>query len=291
MGHGNYSFSDRSMRATSMGYDTKPREEIFTQRGIHNEMDPEGITLRESRDSDGHPNTFPVMLGLDETGSMGMIPHYIVKEGLPHMMQTIIDAGIADPQILFMGIGDHKCDRAPLQIGQFESSDELLDKWLTDLYLEGCGGGNDGESYMLAWFFAGRYTETDSMDKRGKKGVLITIGDEPVHQSLAGRDQQRIMGKGEYSDLTAIECLESARKKYTVFHLHMMEGQNGRNPRVQNGWKELMGDNVIFVQSKEDVADVIADVVRGEYTEDPAVRTEERPDTPVEEKTPVEEML
>jgi len=261
MGHGDYSAPRRFMRASSLGYDTKPRDEIFKQRSIHNEMDPSGVTLREARDSEGHPNSFPFILGLDETGSMGMIPHFLVSEGLPHMMQKIIDSGVADPQILFLGIGDHICDSSPLQIGQFESSDELLDKWLTDLYLEGCGGGNGGESYFLAWLFASRYTETDSMDKRGKKGVLITIGDEPVHGSISANAQQKIMGKGEYSDITAVECLENARKKYEVFHLHMIEGQNGRNPSVQNGWKELMQDNCVFVEDRAEVADVIAGIV------------------------------
>jgi len=291
MGHGSYSFASRSVRASGMGYDTKSREEIFTQRSIHNQMDPNGITLRESRDSEDHPNSFPVVLSLDETGSMGMIPHFLVREGLPHMMQKIIDSGISDPQILFLGIGDHLCDRAPLQVSQFESSDELLDKWLTDLYLEGHGGGNGGESYLLAWFFAGRYTETDSLDKRNKKGVLITIGDEPVHGKLSSREQEKIMGNGEYSNLTAIECLESARQKYEVYHLHMLEGQNGRNTSVQNGWKELMQDNCIFVENKEDVADTIANLVSKVATSNGDSKTKPYKKAKTEEAKPVEEML
>lgn len=261
MGHGNYSFSSRSVRASSLGYHTKSRDDIFTQRTIHKEMDPNGVTLRESRDSEEHPNSFPFVLGLDETGSMGTIPHDLVRDGLPHIMQKIIDKGIPDPQILFLGIGDHLCDYHPLQIGQFESSDELLDKWLTSLYLEGHGGGNRGESYLLAWFFAGRYTETDNMDKRGKKGILITIGDEAVHNKLSANDQKRLMGGGEYSSLTAVECLESARKKYEVYHLHMLEGQEGRQKYVKDCWKELMGDNCIYIESRSRVPDIIADLV------------------------------
>ena len=85
---------------------------------------------------------------------MGHVPHALVQDGLPHIMETILKKGVEDPQVLFLAIGDHTCDEAPLQVGQFESSDELLDRWLTDVYLEGHGGGNDGESYMLAWYFA-----------------------------------------------------------------------------------------------------------------------------------------
>jgi len=261
MGHGTYSFNSRSVRASTMGYSTKSTQELFPQRDINSAMSPDGVTLREARDSDDHPDSFPIVLALDETGSMGSIPHFLVKEGLPNMMDKIIKSGVNSPQILFLGIGDHKCDRSPLQVGQFESSDDLLDKWLTDLYLEGGGGGNAGESYHLAWFFAGRYTFTDSLEKRGKKGVLITIGDEPTLKSISSSSLKSIMGDGEYSDVSAAELLDSAREKYHVFHLHMLQGHNGNRQDVKDGWKELMGDDAIFVQRREDVADIIADIV------------------------------
>jgi len=259
MGHGMYSYSDRATRSNLMGYSTKPSREIFKQKNINNAMDPSGVTLRESRDSEDHPDSVPIIIALDETGSMGTIPHFLVKEGLPNIMKKIIDSGVPDPQVLFLGIGDHECDQAPLQVGQFEASDELLDKWLTDLYLEGHGGGNDGESYLLAWFFAGRYTETDRFQKRGKKGILFTIGDEPTLTNLPASAQKEIMGDGQYSDATAVELLEKARENYEVFHLHILQGHAG--PRSKDGWKQLMGDNVIFIQRREEVAQIIADKV------------------------------
>ena len=261
MGGGSYSYSDRMERSSSLGYDTKSAREIFTERSMNNAMDPSGIMLREARDSKEHPNSVPVVMALDVTGSMGSIPHFLVKEGLPSMMDKIIKDGVPDPQVLFLGIGDHECDRAPLQVGQFESSDALLDHWLTKLYIESGGGGNDGESYHLAWFFAGRYTSTDHFEKRGKKGILFTVGDEPVLKEIPSRAQKDIMGDGQYSDMTSAELLDKAREKYEVFHLHLMQGSNGNNPRVKDGWKQLLGDNVIFVQRKEEVAQIIADKV------------------------------
>jgi hypothetical protein len=261
MGGGFYSSTDREVRATSLGYTTKSAGEIFTERSMNLEMSPNGVTLRESRDSDEHPNSIPVVLALDITGSMGSIPHFLVKEGLPDMMDKIIENGIPDPQVLFLGIGDHECDRAPLQVGQFESSDELLDHWLTKLYIEGGGGANAGESYHLAWMLAGRYTETDHFEKRGKKGILFTIGDEPVLRDISSRAQKSIMGDGQYSDTTSAELLDKARKQYEVFHLHLLQGHNGNSQHVKDGWKQMLGDNCIFVQRKEDVAQVIADKI------------------------------
>lgn len=282
MGHGSYSYSDRMLRSSVLGYDTKKSTEIFKQRSINNAMNPHGVTLRESRDSKDHPNSVPIIIALDETGSMGTIPHFLVKEGLPALMDKIIKAGVADPQVLFLGIGDHECDRSPLQVGQFESSDELLDKWLTDLYLEGNGGGNSGESYLLAWFFASKYTETDHFKKRGKKGILFTIGDEPTLKTLPARVQKELMGPGQYSDLTAAELLDKAREQYEVFHLHILQGSAG--PRSKDGWIQLMGDNVLFIQRREDVAQIIADkVVEVVKTQGKTVLTDSKTNSKPEE--------
>jgi len=260
MGGGFYSSRKRAIRSESLGYTTKSAKEIFTSRNVNSEMNPSGVTLRESRDSADHPNSVPVIIGLDVTGSMGSIPHFLVKEGLPQMMQKIIDNGVPDPQVLFLGIGDHECDQAPLQVGQFESSDALLDHWLTKLWIEGGGGGNVGESYHLAWFFASRYTSIDSFEKRGKKGILITIGDEPVLPDLDLRYQKKLMGDGQYSNVTSAELLDKAREQYEVFHLHLLQGA-GSSQRVKDGWTQLLGDNVLFVQRREEVADVIANKV------------------------------
>ncbi len=261
MGSGDYSTTSRSLRSKSLGYDTKPAEEIFQQRELSNGMDPKNIKVREARDSKEHPESFPIILALDVTGSMGEIPHYLVKTGLPQLMQKVIDNGVKHPQLLFIGIGDHTCDDAPLQVGQFESSDELLDKWLTNLFIESGGGGNDGESYLLAWFFASRYTSTDHNEKRGKKGVLITIGDEPTLRELSANAQKAIMGTGEYSDTKAAVLLAKAREKFEVYHLHMLQGSNGTREDVKAGWKQLMGDNVRFVQRSDQVAEIVAELV------------------------------
>jgi hypothetical protein len=261
MGGGTYSYDDRATRAVASGFDTKSAREIFTERSMNNAMSPNGISVRESRDSAEHPNSVPVVIALDVTGSMGSIPHFLVKEGLPDMMDKIIKDGVPDPQVLFLGIGDHECDNAPLQVGQFESSDELLDHWLTKLWIEGNGGGNMGESYHLAWLLAGRYTSTDHFEKRGKKGILFTIGDEPVLPDLPSHSQKMIMGDGQYSNTTKAELLDKAREQYEVFHLHLMQGSNGNSQRVKDGWKQLLGDNVLYIQRKEEVAQIIADKV------------------------------
>ena len=272
MGGGSYSHIAREDRATRSGYYTKSTREVFSRRSINSQMSPYGLGVRESRDGTEHPDSFPIIIALDVTGSMGSIPAFLVKNGLPDIMKKILDAGIKDPQVLFLGVGDHEYDDAPIQVGQFESSDELLDHWLTNVYLEGGGGGNDGESYLLAWYVAGYHTSIDSFEKRGKKGVLITIGDEPTLKEVPARVLDELFGKGQHTNVTASELLDKAREMYHCYHLHICQTGAGSRERTKQGWKQLMGDeNLRLVQHKEDVADEIAQIVIKEYGAIPEV--------------------
>ncbi|MCI5144119.1 MAG: hypothetical protein D3923_01015 [Candidatus Electrothrix sp. AR3] len=261
MGMGSYSLGGRAKRSKAKGYATKSAREIFSQRSINNAMNPYGIRLRESRDSQEHPQSVAIILALDVTGSMGSIPHHLVKEGLPKIMGRIIQSGTKDPQLLFLAIGDHECDRSPLQVGQFESNDELLDKWLTDVYLEGGGGGNMGESYLLAWYFAGFHTSIDCFEKRKEKGFLFTIGDEPTLPDIPAGDLKNIMGDGQYETYTAAALLDRARESYHVFHLHIRQTHAGSLQPTMDGWKQLLGDHLIVLDRHEDVSKIIPEIM------------------------------
>lgn len=259
---GVFNGSIRYTRATKAGYYTLPPDQIFKKRTISNMMNPAGITIRESRDSEEHPKSVAIVIALDVTGSMGSVPHHLVKDGLPDIMGKIIQAGCKDPQTLFLAIGDHTCDRAPLQVGQFESSDELLDKWLTDVYIEGNGGGNEGESYLLAWYFAARHTSIDCLEKGRTKGFLFTIGDEPVLKNISGEALKEIMGGGQYDQyVTAAQLLDEARKKYHVFHVHIRETYAGSRENTMNDWKQLLGDHLIIAQSHDQISTLIPEAI------------------------------
>lgn len=118
---------------------TKTQQQVFTATGLVPELDPKNLKFRESRDSVEHPASLATIIGLDVTGSMGRIPYTLVREKLGDLMELILEHGTADPQIMFMGLGDHYCDSVPLQVGQFESSTELIAKFLQNIYLEGGG--------------------------------------------------------------------------------------------------------------------------------------------------------
>lgn len=269
MGSGSYSHDSRNIRATAQGFHSKPIEEVLSSR-LHADMNPMNVGIRESRDSDEHPNSLPIILGLDLTASMGFVPQELLRDGLPNIMGKLMEIGIADPQLLFLGIGDHKCDRGPLQVGQFESSDELIDKWLTSVWLEGGGGGNGGESYLLAWYFAARHTIIDSFEKRKQKGILITIGDEKTHKDIDLHSMKRITGNGDFQLTTAGELLSEASMRYEVYHIHVKATYNGKQRSIVDDWRELLGDNLIEAEDASEVSLLIPQLIgkhRGEKSE------------------------
>lgn len=261
MGYTTYSTENRTLNSVARGYEYKDVDEIFIQqkeRKAHKDMMPTGVEVREARDSDAHPNTVPVQLYLDVTGSMGHIPHQFIKNGLPTMISTIIQRGVKDVALMFGAIGDHECDNFPLQVAQFESGDEELDMWLERTYLEGRGGGNEGESYGLAWYFAGNHVVTDA-NKRGKKGFVFTIGDEPFLRTYPQSALKTIMGQTckAQGTLKAEELLAQATKFNHVYHIHLNHGFRYLDPQ----WKQLLGDNLIVMEDYTQIPNKIAEIV------------------------------
>lgn len=256
---GGSSFSFDAYKDLSRSYSTKSRATIFNSNSINSDMDPKGLKFREARDSDAHPNSLPIIIGLDVTGSMGSIPENLIKNKLGKLMEILIKNGVEDSSLCFLGIGDHYSDKSPLQVGQFESGTEELDKWLTSIYLECGGGAQSMESYHLAWLFGARHTSTDSFEKRNVKGFIFTIGDEYVHDKVEANFLRDYMGYSESSEIKMEDLLEEAKKTYNVFHIHCNDGSYHES--VSNKWKSLLKENLIIVEDSNTIAEVIASTV------------------------------
>lgn len=257
---GSGSFTARDWQNYSATTQTKTRDQIFTNTGMHPDMEPKGV-IREARDSNDHPESCPIIVGLDETGSMGVIPEIMVKEKLGVLVNELLSRRpVKDPQLLFAGVGDAYCDKAPLQVGQFESDLRMAD-WLSKIYLEGCGGGNGGESYPLVWYFAGLHTSTDHFEKRNKKGYLFTVGDEHYHPMLLRDHLQRVFGDNVERDVPAEEALVMAQRMYHVFHLIVKQGSN-YDQSVVDRWKGLLNERSMLVDDYNLISEVIVSTIQ-----------------------------
>jgi hypothetical protein len=227
-------------------------------------LDPKKIALRESRDSADNPNSTPIIIGLDVTGSMGTIAEAIARDGLKTLFTEIYDRRpVSDPHIAFAGIGDVVTDAAPLQVSQFEADIRIADQ-LVDLWLEGNGGANNSESYTIPWYFAAMKVGADAIEKRGKKGYLFTVGDEEPPRQVLARELEKVFGPGQYSDLTAEQLLDMASRSFHVFHVMVAQGSHMRfNPDgVKKKWTDLLGQRALMLTDYKKLAEVIVSAIQ-----------------------------
>jgi hypothetical protein len=256
MGYGNYSLA--AHEALIQGRVDIPEQQVFKQSKCHPLMNPKGVRLRESRDGSDHPQSLGFVFALDVTGSMGEIPKLMANQQLPTFMKILLDCQIRDPQILFMAIGDAISDTAPLQVGQFESTAELMDQWLTWSYLEGGGGGTGQESYELGMYFLAMHTEMDCMVKRNKRGYLFLTGDEVPYPTLSKHVVEAVIGDNLDEDLTCEEIVAELQKSYVPFFIIP---DQARARRCERRWRDLLGDNVICLEAPVDVCYVTAGAI------------------------------
>lgn len=225
-------------------------------RTVHDALDPHGVTVRESRDSDQHPQSTPIAILFDVTGSMGSVPR-VLQTKLPELFGLLIRKGYCtDPQILFGAIGDATCDRAPLQIGQFES-DNRMDDDLGRILLEGGGGGQRTESYELAMYFMARHTALDTV-ARGRRGYLFIIGDEMAYPRVKPAEVRRVIGDTIGEPISTEAIVAELRRSYDVYFIMPAQASYTGDAEILGCWRKLLGQNVIELDDLDAVCETIA---------------------------------
>jgi hypothetical protein len=257
MGTGSWSAASWS-RYASASVHGRSRAEIFGARGLDERYDPRLIAKRESCDSADNPESTPVIIGVDVTGSMGSLAEELIVRGLnTTFTELLARRPVSDPHVMAMAIGDAWCDRAPLQVTQFEADIRIAEQ-LTDLWLEGGGGGNRGESYSLAHAFAGLKTVHDAFGKRGRKGFLFTVGDEPNLDGVTREQMRDMLGVEVQSDLSARDCVDMAARTYEVFHIIVDGSYAARDLRgVRKTWDPILPQRVIHLKDPSRLSETI----------------------------------
>ncbi|MFJ8831696.1 hypothetical protein [Micromonospora aurantiaca] len=225
-------------------------------RKVHPALDPRDA-LRESRDSAEHPQSTPIAVLFDVTGSMGHVPR-VLQSKLPQLLGLLLRQGYAkDPQVMFGAIGDATCDRVPLQIGQFES-DNRMDDDLGRIVLEGGGGGQMMESYELALYFMARHTATDSWDKRGRRGYLFIIGDELAYPAVKTAEVSRLIGDDLREDVPVRQMVDEVTARWDTYYLLPAGSHYAGNRKVLDFWRGLLGQNAVELDDLDAVCETIA---------------------------------
>ena len=242
MGHGSYTASDWSKLKQSRGIGSgSDVSQLFTNRKMDDRYDPRFIHMRESCDSADSPESTPIILAFDDTGSMGYLAEEIAKNALNNTItQIYAKQPVTNPHVLCAAFGNHQ-DMAPLQVTQFEADIRVVEQ-LLDLWIEQGGSGYSGDTYV--WYFAAKHTKTDSFDKRGRKGFLFTLGDDYCSRKLDGAVIQKIFNDDE-RDYTVEELIRMAGEKYEVFHIITKP----LSPWTVERWKRTLPGRVAVVDA------------------------------------------
>lgn len=275
MGSGNWtttSFVDYSRSTgksvTSTGRVTSSNlQDFYKQRTIHEDLVPYK-KIRECCDGEDHPATIPVILALDVTGSMGSACIRTAQK-LNEIMTSLYKE-IPDVEFMIMGIGDLAYDKCPIQASQFEA-DVRIAEAVDRVYMEHGGGGNSYESYTAAWYFGLHNTALDCW-KRGKKGIIITMGDEPLNPYLPGAKLQKVLGCQSDQNVNTEDLYKEVLDKFEVYHLAIDDYDSSyryfKND-IKASWGKLLGDHYKAVTLDELPQAIVACITASKNSEIP----------------------
>lgn len=255
----NYSISKKRVVDSSGVVVTDNLQDFYTQRSIHKDLNPYKV-VRECCDSEEHPNTIPVIIGLDVTGSMGGA---CIKtaQNLNTIITSLYDE-FEDVEFMIMGIGDLSYDHAPIQVSQFES-DIRIAEHLDNVYMEHGGGGNGFESYTAAWYFGLYHTALDCW-KRGKKGIIITMGDEPLNPYLPKEKLNKVLGDHVEADVETKDLYQLAKEKFDIYHIAINDKDDcyrRYKDRVDKSFSKVLGED-FKIATLDELPKTIVDCIK-----------------------------
>ena len=230
--------------------------QAFKSYKLDKAMNPKNV-IRECCDSDEHPTTIPIILALDVTGSMGSTAIEVQKKLNPIMVE--IYKRVKDAEIMVMAIGDLAYDNSPIQLSQFESDIRIAEN-LDKIYFENGGGGNDYESYTAAWYMGLKHCKLDCW-KRGKKGLIITMGDESINPYLPVEQLNDATGDTCQDDVETPKLFKEASKKFDIYHISVESRSYPDQTRERSTFAKVIGEQHALVSSVDKISDKIINIV------------------------------
>lgn len=246
----------KSYRSTKTASSTSAQSTYTATAAQAAPYKPTAFKVRESKISTLNPNPTPIIVGLDQTGSMEAVI-YAAFDGLGTLFKEIIERKpVSDPHIMANFIGDAITDNHPLQATQFEAGLVIADQ-LKELYHEGNGGGNGSESYHLPLYLAAYKTDCDAFTQ-GRKGFIFTIGDEGVPPPLTPAQIHRIFGSDEPAskNLSYKELFDIVSQNWHVFHLRVQQGYSYRKEQ-DKAWTDILGERALPLSDVTKIPEVI----------------------------------
>jgi len=108
--------------------------------------------------------------------------------------------------------------------------------------------------------------QTDAWDKRGQKGLFISVGDEPLHskmdvtglKKIFGRQFDKVVEGLEYGgNITAKQVFEAASKKWNFHHIQM----GATNDSFHTASWSMLGEGYHVVGREDSILPTVIKIV------------------------------
>jgi hypothetical protein len=239
-------------------------------------LDPRKLKsgMRESCFHPGFATVLPIIVSIDGTGSMSVVPQH-VQADLPNLITLLNEQGVSDNvNVMFMCHDDEHAlpPDGVFQMSQFETTAPTLVEALNEMIIPGHGGGNDGEAYHIAFYAAARHTKLESFERDGTKGFFFMICDEQpyydaadpaLHGTLPSLAKE-VFGDINQKEITMLESVKEVVKRYHVFIVRPRCTSNGSDISITRMWQKLLTDagenpqHVLEVERNEEIVSTMA---------------------------------
>jgi len=207
----------------------------------------------------------PLIIVCDETGSMGEWPTTIFSK-LPYLYNEAHDAYLGpDVEISFGAFGDATCgEEYAVQARPFADKDDVK-KRLTELIIEGGGGGQIMESSELVALYYARNCECPNAEKP----IYIFITDEYCWDPIS-EDRAEQMGVSIRGSITAKEVFAELNRKFSVYLIQKPYGdetseKGHTTSQVRKKWLQHFDEShIALLADPTRVVDVIFGILAAE---------------------------
>lgn len=221
---------------------------------------------------------FPILLGMDGTGSMGDDVKVMWDKG-PRYQGMIVTYGLLPGGFAtsFVSVNDARSDENVIQATEFVFGN-AFDEAIESLNPFEGGGGQGMESYELLAYLAARHVDVPEAEE----AFMFIFGDEGYYPWVIGTQVKEIFGDdtsewpmvdipyhGRARALPSDQIWEEAKAKFTIFRFHRRYRNDGSimstDREVYSQWRKLLGINAIALKAGRGESDgkAIVDAILG----------------------------
>lgn len=118
---------------------------------------------------------------------------------------------------------------------------------------------------LTKWYFGLNHTKLDCWN-RGQKGVIITMGDEPMNPYLPKKALSAVTGDDLQSDIETAQLYTDASEKFDIYHMYVKHGYGRYQENVHKTFGQLLDENHLKDTSVDKIADDIIDIVTNAFS-------------------------